>query len=76
LYYYGELSAAETIDYFAFPFGYPRQGCASDAGLSNFKSIIMEGKEVDRSRHCQKWFCQCFSSPDEQRCLFDVFPAI
>jgi hypothetical protein len=71
---YDELSA-EIIDYFAFPFGFPSPRLSSDAALSNFKSIITEGKEVDRSRHCRKWFCPCFSSPDEERSLFDVFPA-
>jgi hypothetical protein len=72
---YDELSA-EIIDHFAFPFGFPSPRRASDAALSNFKSIITEGKEVDRSRLCQKWFCPCFSSPDEERSLFDVFPAV
>ena len=70
---YDELSA-EVINYFAFPFAFPDSRRASEAALRNFKAIITEGKEVDRSRHC-KLLCPCFGSPDEERSLFDVLPA-
>mmetsp|Transcript_10037 Transcript_10037/g.16033 ORF Transcript_10037/g.16033 Transcript_10037/m.16033 type:complete len:532 (-) Transcript_10037:66-1661(-) len=71
---YDELSAV-IIDYLAFPFAFPNPRTASDNALSNFKSIVTEGREVDRSRLCRKWLCPCFASPDEERSLFDVLPA-
>jgi hypothetical protein len=70
---YDELSA-EIIDYFWFPFGFPNPRMASDAALSNFKSIIIEGKEMDRSHYCPRWLCPCFAPADEERSLFDVLP--
>lgn len=70
---YDEL-AAEIIDFRLFPFAFPNPRVASDAALSNFKSIITEGREVDRSRDCRKWLCFCFSIADEERSLFDVLP--
>ncbi|KAL3914647.1 MAG: hypothetical protein SGILL_006018 [Bacillariaceae sp.] len=70
---YDELSA-EIIDYFWFPFGFPNPRTASDAALSNFKSIVTEGRELDRSRNWRKWLCPCFSPADEERSLFDVLP--
>ncbi|KAG7353354.1 hypothetical protein IV203_034623 [Nitzschia inconspicua] len=70
---YDELSA-EIIDCVWFPFAFPNPRNASDAALCNFKSIITEGREVDRSRCFRKWICPCFTSADEERSLFDVLP--
>jgi hypothetical protein len=71
---YDELSA-EIIGCLWFPFAFPNPRTASDAALSNFKSIVAEGKEVDRRyRHFRKWLCPCFISADEERSLFDVLP--
>ena len=70
---YDEL-AAEIIDYLWFPFAFPNPRTASDTALSNFKSIVTEGKEVDRSKHCPRWLCPCFGAQDEERSLFDVLP--
>lgn len=70
---YDELSA-EVIDYIWFPFAFPNPRIASEAALSNFKSIVTEGKEVDRSRYLRKWLCPCIASADEERSLFDVLP--
>jgi hypothetical protein len=71
---YDELSA-EIIGCIWFPFAFPNPRCASDAALCNFKSIVAEGKEVDRRyRHFRKWLCPCFASGDEERSLFDVLP--
>lgn len=70
---YDELSA-EIIDYLWFPFAFPNPRKASDAALSNFKSIITEGREIDRNRNFRKWLCPCLASADEERSLFDVLP--
>lgn len=64
----------EIIDYLLFPFAFPNPRIASDAALCNFKSIITEGREVDRSRNLRKLFCPCLTTADEERSLFDVLP--
>jgi len=71
---YDELSA-EVINYNGFPFAFPDPRHASEAALRNFKTIITEGKEVDRKyNRCMKKLCPCFGSPDEERSLFDILP--
>lgn len=71
---YDELSA-EVINYNGFPFVFPDPRHASEAALRNFKTIITEGKEVDRRyNRCMKNLCLCFGSPDEERSLFDILP--
>lgn len=72
---YDELSA-EIISYIFFPFALPNPRSASDGALRNFKTIITEGKEVDRNRHCRRLLCPCLEATDEERSLFDVLPAV
>jgi hypothetical protein len=72
---YDELSA-EVINSFAFPFAIPNPRKVSETALRNFKSIITKGTEVDRSRRCKALLCPCLGTPDEERSLFDVLPAV
>jgi hypothetical protein len=71
---YDELSS-QVVNYYLFPFTFPNPRRASEYALRNFKTIIIEGKEIDRScgkQYCYKYFCPCFGSPDEERSLFYV----
>jgi hypothetical protein len=72
---FDELSA-EIISFSCFPLALPNPRRASDSALRNFKTIITEGKEVDRRRHCTRWICPCLGVTDEERSLFDVLPAV
>jgi len=72
---YDELSA-EVINHYAFPFFIPDPRKVSDTALRNFKSIITKGKEIDRRRNCKSFLCPCLGTPDEERSLFDVLPAV
>jgi len=72
---YNELSA-EVINHFAFPFAIPNPRRVSETALRNLKSIITEGKEVDRRQHYKSMLCPCLGTPNEERGLFDVLPAI
>ncbi|OEU19052.1 hypothetical protein FRACYDRAFT_237343 [Fragilariopsis cylindrus CCMP1102] len=71
---YDELSS-QVVNYCLFPFTFPNPRRASEYALRNFKAIITEGKEIDRScgkQYCYKCFCPCFGSLDEERSLFYV----
>lgn len=72
---FDELSA-EIISFSCFPLVLPNPRRASDSALRNFKTIVTEGKEVDRRRHCNRWICPCLGATDEERSLFDVLPAV
>lgn len=69
---YDELTA-EVIHFFAFPFALPNPRTVSEAALRSFKSIITEGKEVDRCRCCSwRSIFPCLEDPEKERGLFDV----
>ena len=72
---YDELSA-EVINHFSFPFAFPDPRKVSEIALQNFKSIIIEGKDKDRNRRCKSLICPCLGTPDEERSLFDILPAV
>eukprot|EP00537_Pseudo-nitzschia_pungens_P013512 CAMPEP_0172391484 /NCGR_PEP_ID=MMETSP1061-20121228/7879_1 /TAXON_ID=37318 /ORGANISM="Pseudo-nitzschia pungens, Strain cf. pungens" /LENGTH=559 /DNA_ID=CAMNT_0013122117 /DNA_START=78 /DNA_END=1757 /DNA_ORIENTATION=- len=74
---YDELTT-EVIHFVGFPFAIPDPRATSEAALRSFKSIVTEGKEVDRCRCCHHWrsIFPCLEDPEQEPGLFDVLQGV